>query len=58
MFTQDVIDMWLSYKRKNEVDPICSMLHLYELVLYVDITLRRAEFRGADTRSTLLLLFT
>ena len=37
VFTQDVIDMWLSYKRENEVDAIRLRPHPYEFALYYDI---------------------
>jgi glutamine synthetase len=37
VFTQDAIEMWLSYKRKNEVDPVRLRPHPYEFFLYYDI---------------------
>jgi glutamine synthetase len=37
VFTQDVIDMWLSYKRSYEVDAIRLRPHPYEFKLYYDI---------------------
>ena len=37
VFTQDAIDMWLSYKRENEVDAIRLRPHPYEFALYYDI---------------------
>ena len=37
VFTQDVIDVWLDYKRKNEVDAIRLRPHPYEFHLYYDI---------------------
>ena len=37
VFTQDVIDMWLSYKRENEVDPVRLRPHPYEFHLYYDV---------------------
>ncbi|OGL40853.1 MAG: type I glutamate--ammonia ligase [Candidatus Schekmanbacteria bacterium GWA2_38_11] len=37
VFTQDVIDMWLKYKRTSEVDAIRLRPHPYEFVLYYDI---------------------
>ncbi len=37
VFTQDVIDVWLSYKRENEIDPIRLRPHPYEFSLYYDI---------------------
>lgn len=37
VFTQDVIDTWLTYKRENEVDAIRLRPHPYEFFLYYDI---------------------
>ena len=37
VFTQDVIDTWLSYKRENEVDAMRLRPHPYEFALYYDI---------------------
>ena len=37
VFTQDVIDMWLSYKRENEVDAMRLRPHPYEFSLYYDV---------------------
>lgn len=37
VFTQDVIDTWISYKRKNEVEPISLYPHPYEFMLYYDV---------------------
>jgi glutamine synthetase len=37
VFTQDVIDTWIDYKRINEVDPIRLRPHPYEFQLYYDI---------------------
>ncbi|HYB74311.1 MAG TPA: type I glutamate--ammonia ligase, partial [Candidatus Sulfotelmatobacter sp.] len=37
VFTQDVIDTWLDYKRKREVDPVRLRPHPYEFVLYYDL---------------------
>ncbi len=37
VFTRDVIEMWLSYKRQNEVDAIRLRPHPYEFFLYYDI---------------------
>jgi len=37
VFTQDLIDMWISYKRDNEVDAINLRPHPYEFALYLDI---------------------
>jgi glutamine synthetase len=36
VFTQDLIDMWLSYKRDSEVDPMRLRPHPYEFYLYFD----------------------
>lgn len=37
VFTQDVIEMWISYKREREVDPVRLRPHPYEFHLYFDI---------------------
>lgn len=37
VFTKDVIDAWLAYKRKKEVDAIALRPHPYEFHLYYDI---------------------
>jgi glutamine synthetase len=37
VFTQDLIDTWIDYKRKNEVDPIRLRPHPWEFALYFDI---------------------
>lgn len=37
VFTQDVIDTWLTYKREKEVDAIRLRPHPYEFALYYDI---------------------
>lgn len=37
VFTDDLIDTWVSYKRKNEVDAIRLRPHPYEFNLYYDI---------------------
>ena len=37
VFTQDVIDTWIDYKRENEVDAINMRPHPYEFFLYYDI---------------------
>jgi len=36
VFTQDVIDMWLDYKRSNEVDPVRMRPVPIEFALYYD----------------------
>jgi len=37
VFTQDVIDVWLDYKRSKEVDAIRLRPHPWEFALYFDI---------------------
>jgi glutamine synthetase len=37
VFTPDVIETWLDYKRKKEIDPIRLRPHPYEFHLYYDI---------------------
>ncbi len=37
VFTQDVLDTWLTYKRKKELDAIRLRPHPYEFALYFDI---------------------
>lgn len=37
VFTQDVIDMWISYKTENEVNPLNLRPHPHEFFLYYDI---------------------
>ena len=37
VFTQDVVDTWISYKRENEVDALRLRPHPYEFCLYYDI---------------------
>jgi glutamine synthetase len=37
VFTQGIIDSWLSYKRENEIDPVRLRPHPYEFHLYYDI---------------------
>lgn len=37
VFTADVIDTWISYKRKNEVDAMRLRPHPYEFCLYYDM---------------------
>jgi glutamine synthetase len=37
VFTQDVIDVWLDYKRKNEVDALRVRPHPHEFTMYYDI---------------------
>jgi glutamine synthetase len=37
VFTQDLIDTWINWKTKNEVDAIRIRTHPYEYVMYYDI---------------------
>ncbi|CAN5719820.1 type I glutamate--ammonia ligase [soil metagenome] len=37
VFTDDIIDTWVEYKRKNEVDAIRLRPHPYEFTMYYDI---------------------
>ena len=37
VFTKDVVDTWIEYKRKKELDPVRLRPHPYEFVLYFDI---------------------
>jgi glutamine synthetase len=37
VFTQDVIDTWIEYKMKNEVEPMDLRPHPYEFALYYDM---------------------
>jgi len=37
VFTQDVLDVWIDYKRENEVDAVNMRPHPYEFFLYHDI---------------------
>ena len=37
VFTPDVIETWISYKRKKEVDPVRLRPHPHEFALYFDI---------------------
>jgi glutamine synthetase len=36
VFTADVIDTWLDYKRKHECDAVRMRPHPYEFMLYYD----------------------
>jgi glutamine synthetase len=36
VFTEDLIDTWIEYKRDNEVDPLRLRPHPYEFYLYYD----------------------
>ncbi len=37
VFTQDIIDTWLEYKRENEADQLRLRPHPYELYMYYDV---------------------
>ena len=37
VFTEDLIDTWISYKRENEIMPIQIRPHPYEFALYYDV---------------------
>jgi glutamine synthetase len=37
VFAKDFIELWIDYKRKNEVDPVRMRPHPYEFHLYYDI---------------------
>jgi len=37
VFTQDLIDTWIEYKQKNEIDAIRLRPHPHEFELYFDI---------------------
>ena len=37
VFAKDFIELWIEYKRKNEVDPVRMRPHPYEFHLYYDI---------------------
>ena len=37
VFTQDIIDTWIEYKRENEVDQLRLRTHPYELYMYYDV---------------------
>jgi glutamine synthetase len=37
VFTEDYVDLWINYKKKNEADPVRMRPHPYEFHLYYDI---------------------
>ena len=37
VFTDDLIETWVEYKRKNEIDALRLRPHPYEFALYYDI---------------------
>jgi glutamine synthetase len=37
VFTSDVLDVWLEYKRQHELDPVRLRPHPWEFYLYFDV---------------------
>jgi glutamine synthetase len=37
VFTKDVIDVWINYKRQKEIDPVRLRPHPYEFYLYFNL---------------------
>ena len=37
VFTEDLIETWINYKRKNEMEAVALRPHPYEFHLYYDI---------------------
>jgi glutamine synthetase len=37
VFTKDLLDTWIDYKRENEVDQLRLRPHPYELYMYYDV---------------------
>ncbi|HKB17827.1 MAG TPA: type I glutamate--ammonia ligase, partial [Candidatus Dormibacteraeota bacterium] len=37
VFTADVIETWIEYKRKKEVEPVALRPHPWEFMLYSDV---------------------
>lgn len=37
VFTEDLIEAWISYKRDNEVDPMRLRPHPHEFFMYYDV---------------------
>ena len=37
VFTEDLVETWLDYKRSNEIDPLRLRPHPYEFELYYDV---------------------
>ena len=37
VFTQDLVDTWISYKRANEVDPVRLRPTPHEFAMYYDV---------------------
>ena len=37
VFTKDVLDVWIEYKRTREIDPVRLRPHPWEFYLYFDV---------------------
>jgi glutamine synthetase len=37
VFTPDLIETWIGYKRTREIDPVALRPHPYEFFLYYDV---------------------
>jgi glutamine synthetase len=37
VFTEDLLDTWIEYKRERELDPVQLRPHPYEFFLYHDV---------------------
>jgi glutamine synthetase len=37
VFTEDLLETWISYKREHEIDPVRLRPHPWEFALYYDI---------------------
>jgi glutamine synthetase len=37
VFTPDLIETWIGYKRAKEIDPVALRPHPYEFFLYYDV---------------------
>ena len=37
VFTQDLIDIWIDYKRENDIAPLRLRPHPYEFEMYYDV---------------------
>jgi glutamine synthetase len=37
VFTEEFVELWINYKKKNEADPVRMRPHPYEFHLYYDI---------------------
>jgi len=37
VFSRDLIETWISYKRENDIDPIRLRPHPHEFALYYDV---------------------